>query len=139
MRANPLVRALFALRALVGRLFGWDSAAHAHPEDSYLPRVGDELRRRSEVAPGSADGVFRLLYLLPRESLAEIRNATVHAFLVQALAPTAEGYRLYWAIYVRPVSRLTALYMALIEPFRRLVVYPSILRRIRVAWSARYG
>jgi len=29
--------------------------------------------------------------------------------------------------------------MAAIEPFRRFVVYPSILRRIERAWAAKYG
>jgi hypothetical protein len=41
----------------------------------------------------------------------------VHAFLASVLTETLDGYRLYWAVYVHPVSRLTPLYMALIEPF----------------------
>jgi hypothetical protein len=81
---------------------------------------------------------FRLLYLLGRESLAEIRNATVHAFLCAALYERPSGYRLYWAVYVKPVSWLTPMYMALIEPFRRFIVYPAMLGRIRRAWTARY-
>jgi hypothetical protein len=34
---------------------------------------------------------------------------------------------------------MTGLYMASIEPFRRLIVYPAILRRIREAWQRRYA
>jgi hypothetical protein len=45
---------------------------------------------------------------------------------------------LYWAVYVKPVSWLTPVYMAVIEPFRRFVVYPAILRQIRRAWVAAY-
>jgi hypothetical protein len=30
------------------------------------------------------------------------------------------------------------IYMALIEPFRRFIVYPALLRRLRRAWSERY-
>jgi hypothetical protein len=71
----------------------------------------------------------------PREAISEIRNATVHAFLVYALLERASGYRLYWGIHVRPVGRITAWYMALIDPFRRLVIYPALLRRIREAWA----
>ena len=71
--------------------------------------------------------------------MSEIRNATVHAFSCMALVPLASGYRLYWAIYVKPVSRLTPLYMVLIEPFRRFIVYPAILRRLRTRWTAAYG
>ena len=47
-------------------------------------------------------------------------------------------YRLYGGVYVQPVSRLTPLYMALIDPFRRFIVYPAVLRRIRRAWEERY-
>jgi hypothetical protein len=78
------------------------------------------------------------LYVLERESLAEVRNATVHAFLASVLTETPGGYRLYWAVSVHPVSRLTPLSMALIEPFHRCLVYPAIFRRIRRAWEECY-
>jgi hypothetical protein len=136
--ASGISRALFALRFWLGRVFGWDRSRHAHPETSYLPRVSEELRGRSEIAPGTMESGFRLLYLLPHESVAEIRNATVHAFLCAALRPAPAGYRLYWGIYVKPTSRFTLLYMALIEPFRRFLVYPAIFRRLRRAWMGRY-
>jgi hypothetical protein len=29
--------------------------------------------------------------------------------------------------------------MALIEPFRRFVVYPTILRRLRASWAAAFA
>ena len=138
LAANPAVRFLVALRLMLGRLFRWDSTGHAHPEMSYLHRLSSDIKRRSVVAPGSPDGPFRLLYVLEKESLAEIRNATVHAFLSSVLIETPLGYRLYLAVYVKPVSRLTPLYMALIEPFRRFIVYPAIGRVYRKAWEERY-
>ena len=136
---NPVVRGLFALRWWIGRLLGWDSDTHARPDLSYLARLDADLSRLSLVPPGTPDGAFRILYQPPREMVAEIRNATVHAFLVSALEETASGYRLYWAVYVKPISPLTPLYMALIEPFRRWLVYPAIFRRIRRAWVQEYG
>jgi len=30
---------------------------------------------------------------------------------------------------------LTRFYMALIDPFRRLIVYPSLLRSVRTTWN----
>ena len=138
MGANPVVRFLFALRLLLGRLFSWDSDIHAHQETSYLHRLSSDIKRRSVLAPGSPDGLFRVLYVLERESLAELRNATAHAFLSSVLIETLLGYRLYLAVYVKPVSRLTPLYMAFIEPFRRFIVYPAIVRGIRRAWAKRY-
>jgi len=136
---SPVVRFLFALRRRIGRLLGWDSHAHARPDLSYVARLDADLSRLSLVPPGTPDGAFRILYQLPREMVAEIRNATVHAFLVSALEETAPGYRLHWAVYVKPISRLTPLYMAIIEPFRRWLVYPAIFRRIRRAWVQHYG
>jgi Protein of unknown function (DUF2867) len=39
------------------------------------------------------------------------------------------------AFYVRCVGRFTPVYMALIDPFRKLVVYPSLLRSVRATWN----
>lgn len=144
---NWLTRALFMLRFGLGRLFGWDRPEPPEVEAwvSFRRRLSPDLVMRSQVAPGTPDGFFRVMYVLEREMLVEARNATVHAFLASVLVPRAEagagvgGYRLYWAVYVKPVSRFTSLYMAAIEPFRRFIVYPSILRRIERAWAAKYG
>src|SRR5581483_628899 len=94
MDANPLARALFALRLRLGRVFGWDRPEHDRPEGSYLSRLTPALRARSVVQPGTMERGFRLLFILERESLAEIRNATVHAFLSTALCEERGGYRL---------------------------------------------
>ena len=135
--ANPIVRGLFALRALLGRLCGWDADLHMPQETSSLHMAQQRYHRRSALSPRARDDPFHVLYVLERESLAEVRNATVHAFLASVLTETSCGYRLYWAVYVQPVSRLTPLSMALIEPFRRCIVYPAIFRRIRRAWEER--
>jgi len=108
------------------------------PEDSLLARLSESDRRDSEIPPGTAIGSFLLLYQFPHEALSETRNATVHGFICTALAPMASGYRLYWAIYLIPVSWITRPYLMAIEPFRR-VLYPAMLRRIRRAWIATYG
>ena len=133
---NAVVRALFAARAGLGALFGWDREERAPSAESYLHRLPPELAAASLVAPGTADGPFRTLYQSERESIAEVINATVHAFLVLALAPRNGDTRLYWGVYVRPVGRITAAYMRLIDPFRHYLVYPAILRYIRRAWEA---
>jgi Protein of unknown function (DUF2867) len=129
--APPIVRGLFALRARLGRLCGWDADLHMPQETLSLHRLSSTITVVRRRPPGH--GTVRVLYVLERESLAEVRNATVHAFLASVLTETPGGYRLYWAVYVHPVSRLTPLSMALIEPFRRCIVYPAILRRLRRA------
>jgi hypothetical protein len=137
LKANPLVAALFDLRFFVGRVLGWDDPARFEGQ-SYLHRLDTDDRARSLVAPGTPDGPFRLLHLLPTESVREVQNTTVHAFLCEAIREVDSGYRLYWGVYVKPMSRWTPLYMALISPFRHFVVYPAVLRRIRKAWVRAY-
>jgi hypothetical protein len=55
------------------------------------------------------------------------------------MRPTPGGYLAYLAIYVKPVHRFTRLYMAAIAPFRRLLVYPAIIRKVERGWAERYG
>ena len=46
------------------------------------------------------------------------------------------GHFLYLAVHVLPVGRWTRPYMMLIDPFRRWLVYPAMLRGIHQAWLA---
>jgi len=69
----------------------------------------------------------------------ELINRTAHAAALSALVETASSYRFYFAVYVRSVGRLTPLYMALIDPFRKLVVYPSLLRSVCTRWKETVG
>ena len=133
------VRALFALRWALGRAFRWDAPRRQDAAGSYRDRLTDDDRARSMAPPGTVRGIFRLLYLFADETAMETRNATVHAFLVMALRRRLGGYRLYWAIYVKPVGRLTPIYMALIDPFRRFIVYPALIRQTKAAWARAYG
>ncbi len=136
---NLAVRGLFALRSALGRAFGWDDERHNPSSGSYVNRLAEADRSQSQVVPGTREGHFRVLYVLGQEALSELRNATVHAFVALALTPSPGGYALYLAIYVKPVSRLTTLYMALIDPFRRLIVYPALGRQVQQRWSRTYG
>jgi hypothetical protein len=133
------VRALFTLRVALGRAFRWDVPRPDALAESYVHRLADEDRVRSLVTPGTARGPFRTVYLFEHEALLEARNATVHAFLAMALRPAIDGYTLYWAVYVKPVGRLTAIYMAVIDPFRRFIVYPRLIRERQAAWARAYG
>ncbi len=136
---NAAVRALFRLRLALGRWLGWDAESRKVAGLSYADRLSEDDRARSRVAPGTPDGAFRLLYVFENEALSEISNATVHAFSCQVLEPSDAGYSFHWAIYVRPVSRFTRFYMALIDPFRNRIIYPAILRHVRKTWIERYG
>jgi hypothetical protein len=138
MAPSHIANAVYGVRHVLGRVFGWDRVP-MRPEESLLSRLSERDRRDSEITPGTRDGPFLLLYQFPGEALSETRNATVHGYVCTALARTATGYRLYWGVYVLPVSRLTRPYLIAIEPFRRFILYPAMLRRIRRGWLAAYG
>jgi hypothetical protein len=133
-RLNVAVRALFALRWWLGRVFRWDDERHDPSSASYVHRLTDADRVQSLVRPGTRHGRFRVLYVLRHEALGEIRNATVHGFLSVALVHREQAYVVYVAVYVKAISRFTPLYMALVDPFRRFVVYPALGRMIQQAW-----
>jgi hypothetical protein len=133
--SNPALRLLFGLRSRFGRVFGWDTVPPRGDEESVLRRLTAAEREASLVSPGTREGPFTVVFVSPREAISEIRNATVHAASVFALLEQGSGHRLYWAIHVRPVGRITAWYMRLIDPFRRFLIYPAVLRHIRAAWS----
>jgi Protein of unknown function (DUF2867) len=135
---NVAVRVLFALRWWLGRVFRWDDERHDPPGASYVHRLTEADRLQSQVPPGSREGRFRVLYVLRHEALSEIRNATVHGFLALALTHREQDYVVYVAVYVKAVSRFTALYMTLIDPFRRFVVYPALGRYVQQTWLRTY-
>jgi hypothetical protein len=136
---SRMARVLYWLRRFLGQVFGWDRIPVRPEESLLLRRLSESDRAHSEIAPGTPEGPFLTVYQFPRESLLETKNATVQGWVSTALAPTAAGYRLYWAIYVLPVSWVTRPYLLAIEPFRRFLLYPAMLRRVRRAWIAAYG
>jgi hypothetical protein len=134
-----LVRMLLDIRFFVGRFFGWDREPAPTVWKTFATRLTDTDRSRSLAAAGTRDGVFRVVYRFENEQLVELINRTAHAAALSALVETPTGYRFYLGIYVRSVSRFTPFYMALIDPFRKLIVYPSLLRSVRARWDQAFG
>jgi hypothetical protein len=132
---SPLVRMLLEIRFFVGRFFGWDHEPAATAWKSFTTRLTDSDHSRSLAAAGTRDGFFRVVYRFENEQLVELINRTAHAAALSALVETATTYRFYFGVYVRSVSRFTPFYMTLIDPFRRLIVYPSLLRSVRARWN----
>jgi len=135
----PLVRALLNIRLSIGKLFGWDREPAATTWEPFATRMTTADRSRSLVSAGTREGLFRVVYRFENEQLLELINRTAHAATLSALVETANAYRFYFGVYVRNVSRFTPIYMALIDPFRNLVVYPSLLRAVRAKWNKTFG
>jgi hypothetical protein len=134
-----LVRMLLDIRFFVGRFFGWDHEPAATAWNTFATRLTDTDHSRSLIAAGTRDGFFRVVYRFENEQLVELINRTAHAAALSALVETATTYRFYLGVYVRSVSRFTPFYMALIDPFRKLIVYPSLLRSVRARWNQAFG
>lgn len=134
-RLPPVARALIRLRLFLGRTFRLE----AEPKDALAASFGNRLtaedRARSFVVSGTPEGLFRVVYRFENEQLLEIQNRTVHAAALSALAERADSYRFYFAVYVRQRTWITPFYMGLIDPFRRWIIYPALLNRIRATWD----
>jgi hypothetical protein len=142
-----VLRALFALRWKLGRLFGWDrpgsgvservrSLRERLPSDLLEAPRGPDLR----AVPGreAADGppIFSSLYQTRDEWAAEFSNQTVHSVMHVGWVPddSSDGYHAQMAVLVKPNGRLGKAYLAAIKPFRYALVYPSLLRTIGRDW-----
>ena len=136
---SPLARLLVTIRLFVGRLLGWDREPALTAWDSFAKRLTAADLSKSLASPGMPEGLFRVVYRFENEQLLELINRTAHAAALSALVERANSYRFYFGVYVRSVSRFTPVYMALIDPFRKLVVYPSLLRTVRSNWNQTFG
>jgi predicted DCC family thiol-disulfide oxidoreductase YuxK len=137
--SSNAVRALFAIRWKVGELLGWDSAEAGL--GSRVPTLRGRLPADLREGPSGPDfGHFSSLYLTGEEWAAELANRTMHGVLHVGWAPDRTGgYRGEMAVYVRPNGLLGNAYMAVIRPFRRLIVYPSMLRQLERGWRTPVG
>jgi hypothetical protein len=136
--SSGAARTLFAIRWKVGELLGWDG-----PEASLgsrVPTLRDRLPADLRGAPPGPDFralPFTPLYLLDDEWAAEIANRTVHGVMHIGWVPDGTGsYRGQMAVLVKSNGRLGICYMALIRPFRHLIVYPLLTRETERAWRA---
>jgi hypothetical protein len=106
-------------------------------ETSLAERLPDDLRgTAADIDFGSLP--FAPLYRTDLEAAAEVSNQTVHGVAHFAWVDQGAGrYRGQMAVYVKPRGRFGQGYMALIKPFRYLIVYPALMRQFERAWSKR--
>ncbi len=105
-------------------------------EISLSGRLPEDLRGTGAGADfGSLP--FVPLYRTDREAAAEVSNQTVHGVAHLAWVECGEGlYQGQMAVYVKPRGAFGRAYMALIKPFRYLIVYPALMRQFERAWSS---
>ena len=145
-------RALWRFRDRLGRLFdlgrvsapagaGQDKSTGGLPipgtkETSLTGRLPADLR--NTAADLNFDALpFVPLYRTDVEFAAEVSNQTVHGVMHLAWVDQGEGrYQGQMAVYVKPRGPFGKAYMALIKPFRHLIVYPALMRQMEREWSS---
>ena len=106
-------------------------------ETSLAERLPDDLRDTAGDADFGSLPFFPL-YRTEFEAAAEISNQTVHGVAHLAWADRGEGrFQGQMAVYVKPRGAFGRAYMALIKPFRYLIVYPALMRQFERAWEQR--
>jgi hypothetical protein len=139
--SSRATRTLFALRWKLGELLGWDDPSGGL--GTRVPTLRDRLPADLREAPSGPDSdalPFESLYLTEDEFAAEIANQTMHGVMHLGWVPDGSGgYRGQMAVLVQPNGLLGNAYMAAIKPFRHLLVYPLMMRKIGRDWRATRG
>ena len=106
-----------------------------------MPTLGERLPADMAflpTAPRFENLPFNPVYLTDNEWTAELANRTVHGVMHIGWVPDdGGGFRGQMAVLVKPNGLFGRAYMAVIAPFRHLIVYPPLMREIGQKWQAR--
>lgn len=133
-----LAKWLLKLRIVLGRAFGWDRDVNVLPiPGSHETSLRDRLHESERAAPElRSDSVlpFRLVYRDNREAFFELSNRTLHAIMQYSWVPEGDHFRGRLAVYVKTRDWFGSVYLAAIAPFRRFIIYPTIIQQIGARW-----
>ncbi len=138
IEVGAVSKVLFDLRGAIGKVMHWDEVPELVREISYLPRLSADERAKSLIPPGETRGISRVLYCFENEMLLEIINKTVHCFWLLASEKTPDGYALYNAVYVKNLNWRTPIYMTLISPMLKRIIYPAMGKSMRQNWEREF-
>jgi hypothetical protein len=125
----------------VGKLLGWDGpdAGLGSRVPTLRDRLPEDLRDAAS-GPDLSALPFTSLYLIDDERAAEIANRTMHGVMHIGWVPDRTGgYRGQMAVLVKPNGLPGIAYIAAIRPFRQLIVYPAMMRKIERRWRSHGG
>jgi hypothetical protein len=136
--------ALVAFRELLGRLFALDDDDGTRPipgrwETRVRSRLTDEDRAHDTgILPPKWAGAFEKVYGFENEALLEIANRTIHALLhLSWVEAPGSRRRVVLAVYAKSRGAGSRFYLALIKPFRHMVVYPAWIGHVLRTWQVR--
>lgn len=134
LQSQGLSGFLFRFRQSLGKTFGWDLRGGCNQEslrERYL-RLGG--------CPISVDcceeSPFQMVYSFENESLSEICNRTIHAALHLSWEQQGnEGATVVLRVYVKKINFFSGIYMAMINPFRKTIIYPTMMNLAKREWT----
>ncbi|MBI3585552.1 MAG: DUF2867 domain-containing protein [Ignavibacteriales bacterium] len=137
---------LFTIRYWISNVIPLDKNINTLPipgctETTVKSRLTREELEKSKTGKAiklnTTDLEFRPVYLFQDESLHEISNDTVHGLIhIGWIKKNDNYYTASLAIYVIPRGMYGKVYLKLIEPFRRHIVYPAMMRSMKALWQA---
>ncbi len=140
-----LVSILFTLRFWMDKIFPLDRNINTLPipgcqETTAKTRLNGQDLEKSKagkaIKVNNSDLEFRPVYLFEDESLHELSNDTVHGLIHAGWIKKNDNYyTATLAIYVVPRGIYGKVYLKLIEPFRRYIVYPGMMKAIKKQWQ----
>lgn len=138
-KPKSITDVLFWLRGLIGKIMGLDDVPELVNKTSWITRLTEEEREKSLIPTGNTESISTIFYCFKNEILFEIINRTVHCFWVLASVEKGDGYDLYVAIYVKKLNWRTPIYMTLISPMLKWVIYPAMKRSIQENWNKEFS
>jgi hypothetical protein len=134
--------ALLGFRHVLGRILALDDGGVSYSipgqhETRVRARLDDTDRTRDTGAlPRKVGGAFEPVYAFTDEALLEIGNRILHALLHLSWVESGGGRRsVVLAVYTKSRGWQSRAYLALIRPFRHLVVYPAWIAHLTRTWA----
>jgi hypothetical protein len=137
---------LVVLRNFMSKIFSIDKDVNTLPipgckETSLRERLSKEDQRDNlaepEIKGDEKERGFRVVYLYENESLWELSNNTVHALMHLGWVHKYDDYfTAQLAVYAKTRGWLGRVYMKLIMPFRRHIIYPATMDYVKAKWEA---
>ncbi len=137
---------LISLRMFLGKILGLDKNINTLPipgckETSIKERLSAKDRERSlslsKLGISYSDNeTWRVVYLYEDEMLTELSIDVVHVLMHQGwVHKSGNFFTARLAVYAKPRGMIGNLYMKLIMPFRRIIIYPALMENVKNTWE----
>ncbi|MBN1274572.1 MAG: DUF2867 domain-containing protein [Candidatus Aminicenantes bacterium] len=139
-------RLLISLRMFLGKILDLDKNINTLPipgcqESSIRERLSMKDRKRSlELSElgikDSNNETWRIVYLYEDEMLTELSIDAVHVLMhLGWVHKSGNFFTARLAVYAKPRGMIGDVYMKLIMPFRRTIIYPALMENVKNTWQ----